>query len=512
MSKGPNARDRLYRRDLLKGAAAIGLTSALAPITQAFAGPTARQNDLIHAENEKPGTTDWILKNTRVDAKTKYRCPWIEGYCSRTSVRAGEELAVMVSTNPASPFTLDLYRLGYYQGHGARHLVHLGPFKGSIQPDPGVGVERLRECCWEPATKLKIPKDWPSGVYLGKLTAERDGLQSYIIFIVRDDRACDFLFQCSDTTWSAYNRWPSQFSLYDNGKKQWYWGPGVRVSWDRPYGKYCQILDAPLSQGSGEFLLWEFPLAFWMEKAGYDVSYISNVDTHADAAGLLRAKSWLSVGHDEYWSLEMFKNVQAAVVAGVNVAFLSANTCCGVLSVSPSGSGVPHRVISRIGQYGPIQEAAVKGGFPELSDLKHNGPNEATLIGARSTFPVTGGADWICANEKHWIFARTGMKNGDGVPGLVGWEWHGDPADVAGLEVLARGDLTSRNTKGTYTATIYPGPKENLVFNAATIWWSDGLSAPPGYQHPSAHGAKPKGPDPRIQQITANLFNRFRGV
>ena len=83
------------------------------------------------------------------------------------------------------------------------------------------------------------------------------------------------------------------------------------------------------------------------------------------------------------------------------------------------------------------------------------------------------------------------MKNGDGIPGLVGWEWHGDPADIPGLEILARGELTSRGAKGTYTATIYPGPKNNFVFNAATIWWSDGLSAPPGYLHPSAHGARP---------------------
>ena len=41
------------------------------------------------------------------------------------------------------------------------------------------------------------------------------------------------------------------------------------------------IMDQPLSQGSGEFLMWEFPLAYWMEKEGYDVSYISNVDTAA---------------------------------------------------------------------------------------------------------------------------------------------------------------------------------------------------------------------------------------
>src|SRR6202011_3751690 len=120
--------------------------------------------------------------------------------------------------------------------------------------------------------------------------------------------------------------------------------PGVRVSWDRPYGKYCQILDAPLSQGSGEFLLWEFPLAFWMESQGYDVSYISNMDTHADGSGLLRAGVWLSVGHGEYWSLDMIRNVKAAIAAGVNVRFFSASAWCGVISALPSATGLPDRV------------------------------------------------------------------------------------------------------------------------------------------------------------------------
>src|SRR5260370_32260434 len=173
----------------------------------------------------------------------------------------------MVSPNPPSAFVIDLYRLGYYGGKGGRHLTRLGPFKGTVQPDPPVGEERLRECRWEPSTHIVIPKDWPSGVYLGKLTAApfpsprggrgqgEGGLQSYIVFIVHDDRRSVFLLHCSDTTWAAYNRWPDHFALYDNGQKEWYWGPGVRVSWDRPYRKYCQMLDAPLSQGSGEFLL-----------------------------------------------------------------------------------------------------------------------------------------------------------------------------------------------------------------------------------------------------------------
>jgi hypothetical protein len=499
----------INRRDLLKGAAGAGLAAALGSLSGCVTTPSGSR-DSIRSENEKPGTTDWLLTNTRVDPKAIYRCPWIEGYCSRTSVRPGETIEIKVSTNPASPFVIDLYRLGYYGGKGGRHFGQLGPFRGQVQPDPELGEERLRECQWETATKLVIPIDWPSGVYLGKLTVEKEKLQSYVIFIVRDDRPCDFLFQCSDTTWAAYNRWPDFCSLYDDGTPphNWYVGPGVRVSWDRPYGKYRQILDAPLSQGSGEFLLWEFPLAFWMEKEGYDVSYISNVDTHSDPKGLLRAKAWLSVAHDEYWTLDMFNHVKAAVAAGVNAAFFSGNSCDGLIQPFPNRAGVPFRALSRIGKFGITQR--------ELQQFagkwKQHGPNPATLMGARSTVPYNGTADWACVNEKHWLFDGTGMKNGDSIKGLVGWEHHGEPAAISGLEILARGPVFSGGKpQGVeYTATLYPGAKNNLVFNAATIWWSDGLSAPPGYLRPSAHGGTPPGPDARVQRITKNLFERFR--
>ncbi|MEK7686494.1 MAG: N,N-dimethylformamidase beta subunit family domain-containing protein [Verrucomicrobiota bacterium] len=501
----------LSRRELLKDLGGAGLAAVLSPLATRAAA-TSPQRDLIRRENEQPGTTDWLLAKTRVDPKAAYRCPWIEGYCSRTSVRAGEPLEIMVSTNPPSSFVLDLYRLGYYGGKGGRHVEKLGPFRSTTQPDPEVGEERLRECQWEPATKIVIPKEWLSGVYLGKLTEEKEGLQSYIIFIVRDDRACDFLFQCSDTTWAAYNRWPDFFSLYDDGTPphDWYVGPGVRVGWDRPYGKYRQIFDAPLSQGSGEFLLWEFPLAFWMEQEGYDVSYISNVDTHADAKGLLRAKAWLSVGHDEYWTIDMFNHVKAAVEAGVQAAFFSGNAVDGLIAFFPNRNGVPHRALTRLGKFGPYDH--------ELKNFagrwKQHGPNPAILMGARSTYPYNGGAAWTCVNAKHWLFEGTGMKNGDSIPGLVGWEHHGLPAAIPGLEVLAKGPVFSNGKpQGVeYTATIYPGPKSSLVFNAATIWWSDGLSAPPGYLRPTAHGSTPPGPDRRVQQMTKNLFKRFAGL
>jgi hypothetical protein len=498
----------LNRRELLQSLAGLGATAALAGCTN-LKSSHASKSDLISRENSRPGTTDWMLTNTRVDPATKYRCAWIEGYCSHNSIRAGETIRFFVSTNPASDFTLDLYRMGYYGGTGARQVHSFGKLRGVTQPDPPIGPKRLRDCEWEPSATLRIPRDWPSGVYLGKLTELHTQLQSYVIFIVRDDRRADFTFQCSDTTWCAYNRWPSQFSLYDNGKSEWYWGGDVHISFNRPYGKYCQILDAPLSQGSGEFLLWEFPIAFWLESQGYDVTYISNLDTHTDPASLLRSKGLLSVGHDEYWSIEMFRNVQSAIQSGLNVAFLSGNAVCGKILFHPDSRGARNRVFERVGVFGP------PGGtreFDQMSSIKHERPYANELIGAHSTGPVTGGADWTCALPDHWLFANTGMKLGDSIPGLVGWEWHGDPAPIPGLQIVASGptqDAPGKPNGGTYTSTIYPGPKGNFVFNAATIWWGDALSAPPGYLRPKVY-TEPKGPDPRLQQITKNLLDRMR--
>lgn len=500
----PHEEPTFSRRGLFKGAATAGLAAAMGGNAQAAAGPV--RSGRIVDENAKPGTTDWQLTYTKVDPATQYRCPWIEGYVSRASVSAGDSLDIFVSTNPAGPFKIDLYRMGYYGGTGARHLKTLGPFEGVVQPDPPVGEERLRECQWTACTTIAIPEDWLSGVYLGKLSLLDDRYQSYIVFIVRDDRTADLLFQCSDNTWQAYNRWPDNYALYDDGQNQWALKPGIRVSYDRPYGKYCQIFDAPLSQGSGEFLLWEFPLAFWLEREGYDVTYCSNTDTLSNAAGLLRAKGFLSVGHDEYWSLEQFNNVKAAVDAGVHVAFFSGNTACFVAPMFPNSHGTPHRALTRAGRYGGLTETekAKMGPFPM------EGPNEATLIGARTISPYNGSGDWIVADPDSWIFENTGMKKGDAIPGLVGWEFHGDPAPIPGLTVVAEGMATNAGDEvAHWTATLYPGPKDNWVFNASTIWWAQGLSSPPGHMLPYSHFGRPHGPDPRVEQITRNLLARF---
>ena len=490
------------RQALVAGASALGFASRLTAAD--------RRPDLIRAENDKPGTTDWQLTYVKFDPRAKYRQSLIEGYCDRTSVRAGETITFLVSTAAPTPVTIDLYRLGYYGGTGGRLVKSLGPVEARPQPTPPVGELRLRECRWKPTATLEVPKDWVSGVYLGKLSCKAHRYQSYVIFVVADDRPADFLFQCSTNTWQAYNKWPETHSLYDNDRKDR--KPlvsGVRVSFDRPFARYPQVTDNPLTLGTGEFLPFEFPLAYWAEQQGYDVTYCTNGDVHTGGLPFVkRAKAFLSVGHDEYWSRKQFDTCLEAVKAGVNFGFFSGNAVCFVTKYFPSADGRADRVIERVGRYGGIKKVEE----PWMADLPEDGPNEATLIGARTVIPFNGSGDWIVTKPEHWMFAGTGMKRGDRIPGLVGWEHHGDPADIPGLEVVAAGKTwTGGEQESHYEATIYPGPKGNTVFNAATIFWCQGLASPPGHWLPYVHNGRPHGPDRRVQQITKNLLAKWVG-
>ena len=468
--------------------------------------------NLISKENALPGALDWQLTRIRLDKSDGFRSPSIEGYCSRQSLKAGERLDIFVSTRPTAKFQIEIFRTGYYDGRGARLMTKLGPFEGTEQTMPEVGTNRLRECRWERTTSLTIPDDWISGVYLGRLTtlpesADLPYWQSYVVFIVKDDRKADILLQCSDNTWQAYNRWPDTYSLYDSGVDGWDSGPGIDVSFDRPYGKYRQIYENPQSVGSGEWLCFEFPLAYWLEQQGYDVSYCSNSDMLTPDRGL-KCKAFISAGHDEYWDLRQYHSVSGMRDAGVNVLFLSGNSVCWVTPFRESSSGAPNRIITRDAPYGGL---ARQKSFEELKRFEGHatGPDEGLLMGAINVIPVNGGGDWICAKPEHWIFDGTGMKKGDAVPGMIGWEYHGDPAKIEGLEVVSEGTAWQSGVNPQHwTATLYPGPKKNFVFNAATIWWAQGLSHPPGHMIPWSHWSRPHGPDARIQKITANLLKR----
>ena len=164
-----------------------------------------------------------------------------------------------------------------------------------------------------------MPPDAVSGVYVAKLVRNNGGT-NHIPFIVRNDsQVADIILQTSDTTWQAYNTWGGN-SLYTGSPA----GRAYKVSYNRPF--WNRFNDASGTTGPRDFLFdSDYPMLRWLEANGYNVTYICGLDTHLDGARLRRAKLFISVGHDEYWSKEQRENVEAARDAGVHLAFLGGN-------------------------------------------------------------------------------------------------------------------------------------------------------------------------------------------
>ena len=133
--------------------------------------------------------------------------------------------------------------------------------------------------------------------------------------------------------------------------------------------------------------------------------------------------------------------------------------------------------------------------------------DEKKLLGATSY--GVGLGDWIVTMPEHWIYEGTGVKRGDVIPNIIGWEYHGRPLlDDPTLVVVAEARFRKQDEDehGPHAATLYNGPKGNFVFSAGTCWWSMALSTPPGCTNPpDVDFSKP---DVRVERITKNLFDR----
>ena len=157
-------------------------------------------------------------------------------------------------------------------------------------------------------------------------------------------------------------------------------------------------------------------------------------------------------------------------------------------------------------------------------------PDHAELMGASFVDPGVGVGDWLCTSTQGSLASRfyngTGLADGDRIRNLIGHEYTGNPVvSKPGFEVLGEGLVIDGNgapTPSSYTATLYPGPKGNFVFNASTMWWPQWLNVdtpvpyPPGGEPLFAWaGSGPIVRDPsemeKVEQMTINLFDMFLG-
>ncbi len=497
---------KISRRDFMRRAAALGVsTLSASALIEALSGTAAAADNPIVTENQQPGSNGWQVSLTpATDVGGQ-----IKGYASATSVNKGQSITFYISVNPAQTYTIDVYRMGWYQGLGGRFLQHIGPFNGVQQPAPTLdSVTGLLTCNWAPAYVLTVPTTWTSGIYLALLTNAQN-YQSYIIFVVRDDsRVAPLLYQQSITTYHAYNNYPDDGktgkSLYDHnsyGANTIAGTPrAVKVTFDRP-------ITSSYWQGSGDYLSWEAYFVRWMERSGYDVTYSTNVDTHASGSRLLNCKGFLSVGHDEYWSKAMRDAAEAARDAGVNLAFFGADAAYWQIRFEASASGVPNRVIVcyKDATKDPVQGPTTTVQF---RSALVNRP-EQSLMGVQFTSQTLNNTylNYVVINSSNWVYAGTGFNEGDSVTGIVGyetdhrWTTFPPPNSVPGTyTLLSTSPYTNYNNASDWAnSSIYQAPSSAWVFAAGTIAWSWGLD------NGGSHGV----PDARIQQTTANILNKF---
>src|SRR5439155_25687057 len=181
------------------------LLGALGAALSIGSNPSAQCANPIACENALPGNlaSEWDITGSG-DAS-------IQGFTTDISVDQGQTVRFKINTT-ASAYRLDIYRMGYYGGRGARLVATVRPTVALPQSQPACltnAATGLVDCGnWAESASWAVPTTAVSGIYFAKLVREAGGAgSSHVVFVVRDDDGhSDLLFQTSDTTWQAYNQ------------------------------------------------------------------------------------------------------------------------------------------------------------------------------------------------------------------------------------------------------------------------------------------------------------------
>lgn len=455
---------------------------------------TSFANNPIVAENLNTGTRAWTLTQPGDDQTSQ-----IKGFASAMSVTAGDVLQFYVTVNPIQDYSIVIYRMGYYQGLGGREVWRRNSIRGITQPNCPINSRTgMTRCPWVSPLEVEIDSNWVSGIYLAKLIND-DGFENYIPFTVRDDaRVADLVYQQPVTTYHAYNNYSNSGrvgkSAYDVNSE----GPNtiarspraVRLSFDRPYE----------NTGAYLYFLYEHELVMFIEEMGYDVSYVTNIDTHQSPSLLRGIKGFISAGHDEYWTQSMFTSVQAARDRGVDLAFTGANAVYWRVRFSPY-QGRANRImdIYKDGTIDPEPNPS-----RQTIRFRDSGRAEQSLVGVQyATYGFPGTArDLVARNTQHWVYQGTGIANADLIAGVVGGEIDRLFSDYASPDALSYTILGETPYQGVEPrlnlsqSVIYQAPSGAWVFASGTLVWNRNLTN--------------DGQDNSVlRRMTRNILNRF---
>lgn len=474
-------------------------SDALPPLPVRAASRTGK-NPVVK-ENLLAGSADWKVGHDGIRSADD-KAGQIHGYTSATSVSPGGTLDFHVSVRGTEEFTVSIYRLGHYSGTGARHMVTSPQLRGKPRPTPKPAPgSRVIACGWPVSWTFEIPKQWVSGMFLAVFTNAR-GYRSYAPFVVRDPaRSSDILMVAPFTTYQAYNMWPRDGrtgkNLYRGFKSDGKTGGNpersYEVSFDRPYSN----LGLPM--------VFEMDSSFtrWAEESGYDITYATSVDLHEGRIDPSRHTAIVFPGHDEYWSAEMRTHAEDAVKAGTHLAFLGANNIYFHVRFEPSARDKANRVVACYKEE-PDPTPGPTGPTIRWRHLdKDHKRAEQGLLGVQYNGMIKKPVPLVVRESDHWLWAGTGLRDGDEIPKLVAIEADGhDPkmpkprkAEQTLLSHSPYDDSMGRGRRIQNTSLCVDN-RGTMVFTAGTFHWPLALSEP---GHVNQH----------IRTATANLFKRM---
>jgi hypothetical protein len=487
----------------------------------------------IVAENCLPGNPDseWDVKTA--DAGD----PTIQGFATDISVNRGSTVFFKINT-PARAYTINIYRMGYYGGLGARKVATITPSASLPQTQPACVTDNttgLIDCgTWNVSASWAVPSTAVSGIYFAHLVRTDTGGDSHIIFVVRNDASNSaILFQTSDETWQAYNNY-GKGSLYGPNTDNFDLNSrSYKVSYNRPFSTRSFYPE------SNTFVFGtEYPMVQWLEANGYDVSYFTGIDGARNGALIKNHKLFMDVGHDEYWSGPQRAAVQAARDAGVNLAFFSGNEMFWKtrLENSVDGTNTPNRTLVcyketlAFAKLDPTTTWTGTWRDPSFSPPSDGGLPENALTG--TLFMVNGpGPDndgsltvkvpAADGKMRFWRNTAVASLTGSGTYTLptasLGYEWDADvdngfrPAGAFQLStttypmtsdyLLDYGGVYGAGT-ATHHLMMYRAPSGALVFSAGSVNWAWALNN----NHDNPFGFTTPDPDVNVQQAQVNLF------
>jgi hypothetical protein len=463
----------------------------------------------VLAENRRPGTTSWRIPES-------VPLGGIEGFADHNYAADGARVGFYVATRAPS-YHVDAYRMGWYQGKGARLVWSSGTIRSMRQPPCRftAGINLVSCADWHRSFTVVLTDAFVQGDYLFKLVASgRD--QAYVPLTVWSPT--------SHATYLIMNRTFTEEGWNAFGGYSYYQGLGPCtlgsgpypvcdrarvVSFDRPYGT---------GEGASDFLGDEYPLIRFCEEHGLDVAYVTDVTVDEHPSIVSNHRVLLSLGHDESWSYPERLGLARAEHRGVNVIFFGAASVLRHVRLEASPLGADRLEVDyRDSSEDPLDG---HGSAMEVTGNTWSSPptdwSAEPFVGEVYSGYLEPGlsAPFVVADARSWVFAGTGLRNGSVLPRVVASDIdHVDeyPGMPTNLTVLGHSPIplskayTNQGTWGadTYSdMTYYTDPVSHAgIIDTGNNNWINAM----GYSCPRTGHC----PATALQKITGNLLWLF---